>query len=60
MKNETFSDECRRQGLKRCGIWLSHEDWKMLNDLMQDWHQHSGDLVSDLIKAEHKKKGGKK
>lgn len=59
MKNETFSDECRRQGLKRCGIWLSHEDWKMLNDLMQDWHQHSGDLVSDLIKAEHKKKGKK-
>lgn len=55
MKNESFSDELRRKGLKRHGIWLSHEDWKMLSELMQDWHQHTGDLVSDLIREKYKR-----
>lgn len=59
MKNESFSDELRRKGLKRHGIWLSQEDWKMLSELMQDYHAHTGDLVSDLIRAEHKKRGKK-
>lgn len=59
MMNESFSDQLRARGLKRCGIWLSHEDWKSLNQLMKDYHQHPGDLVSDLIKAEYKKKGNK-
>ena len=57
MKNESFSDQCRKRGLKRCCIWLSQEDWRMLNELMKDYHAHTGDLVSDLIRAEHKKRG---
>ncbi len=59
MMNETFSDHLRKSGLKRCGIWLSPEDWKTLNELMKDFHQHPGDLLSDLIKAEHNKRGKK-
>lgn len=57
MMNERFSDQLRKSGLKRCGIWLSPEDWKMLNQLMKDYHQHPGDLVSDWIKEQSKKRG---
>ncbi len=59
MKNQSYGDQLKARGLTRRGIWLSSEDLRMLKELMQDWHEHSGDLISDLIKAEYKKRGKK-